>query len=124
MLPSPRWYGGLWSPFIFSNLWGWSLRHSGVPTKDPRVTRGDWLAGLSRLFGSSSAPWVSWPDGVIISICSGQLGPPRPVGLGVLGLVPLLSPRHPQTLGLMGPEVSIWGSAGGLFTETSGTPVA
>ena len=124
MLPSPRWYGGLRSPFIFSNWRGWSLRHPGVPTKDPRVTRGDWLAGLSRLFGLSAAPWVSWSDGVIISIWSDQLGFPRPVGLGVLGLVPLLSPRHPQTLGLMGPEVSIRGSAGGLITETSGTPVA
>ena len=124
MLPSPRWYGGLKSPFIFSNWRGWSLRHPGVPIKDPRVTRWDWLAGLSRLFGLSAAPWVSWSDGVIVSIWSDQLGSPRPVGLGVLGLVPLLPPRHLQTLGLVGPEVSIRGSAGELITGISGTPVA
>ena len=88
------------------------------------MTPWDWLAGLSTLFGLGAAPWVCWPDGVIISIWSGQPGSPIPMGLGVLGLVPLLSPRHLQTLGLLGPEVSIRGSAGGLIIGFSGVPMA
>jgi hypothetical protein len=92
--------------------------HLGAPDKDPGVTPWDWLAGLSTLFGLGAAPWVCRPDGVFISIWSDTTGHTGPLGPGLLGHVPLLSPRHLQTLGFPGPEVAARGSARGLIIGT------
>jgi hypothetical protein len=84
-----------------------SPRHLRAPDKDPGVTVRGWLAGLSTSFGLGAAPWVCQPDGVIVSIWLGTPGHPGPLGLGLLGRVSLLSPRHPRTLGPLGPEVAV-----------------
>ena len=99
-------------------------RHPGAPDKGPGVTVRGWLAGLSTSFGLGAAPWVCQPDGVIISIWLGTPGHPGFLGPGLLGHVPLLSPKHLRTLGPPGPEVAVRGSVGGLIIRYSEVPRA